>query len=111
MKIERISFEDLQNIDDSHLIFTGLLVIEENYDDTIKAMSEFFIGSSLSTKNVVSLKRIDGNVLGDDGRHDYLITFEDGNKINPIVRVGLGTDVKWVSDFVINFVEDYVENF
>lgn len=54
---------------------------------------------------IVSIKRIDGNVLGDEGRWDWLVSFEKPVRVNVIAR--LSTPVKWVEDFIDNYAADY----
>lgn len=110
-----INFEDVSSLDNiNHLVFTGL-ALEQNDTDTIQQIEDFFNEQRLfehGNRSILGMRRILGNVLGDKGRHDWVIDFEEcpGNNINPLVRLKLSNmGIKWVDDFVDNYKQDYTD--
>jgi hypothetical protein len=104
-----IKFGDLENINDSeYLIMMSLLVNEENYQATVDIMNEQFREFGLIGPNdeVIKLSFVTGNVLGEEGRSDWLLQFSERTTINPIKRLMI-SDLKWVSDFIVNNRQDY----
>lgn len=58
-------------------------------------------------KALTGVYRIMGNVLGADGRTDWLLTFDNPQKMfNPIARLRF-PDLKWTSDFIDNYGGNY----
>lgn len=103
-----IDFNDLHDVNDSEgIVMTGVLFeyIEEELDQVTGFFHE--IGLIPSESKVTDLRRITENVLGDEGRVDVLICFTPCSP-NPMARLRYGSDLKWVSDFVVNFADDYI---
>lgn len=110
MKIKKISFKDVAKLSDSYTVVLALALTEEEYDEALKDMNEVFGEKhKLITGKITSLKRIDGNVLGDEGRHDYLMTYSKGNEINPLLIMASRDDIMFVSDFVRIYGEDFIQ--
>lgn len=106
--MKNIVFSQLKDYNDSNsIVFTA--VIFKSPDDILK-LDEFFHEINLipKDKHVVDIHFISDNVLGSDGRSDYLIEFDRPDLyVNPMVRLQVGRGVKWTSDFITNFKEDY----
>ena len=76
--------------------------------DDLKDMTEWFreIGLISEEDSVIDIQKITGNVLGDEGRTDMMLTISGKGIINPAVRL-MVSDLKWASDFVSNCANDY----
>lgn len=60
-------------------------------------------------KNLIGCRRITGNILGDEGRWDYLLEFDTPTMpFNALARLRF-SDIKWTSDFIDIFAKDYDE--
>lgn len=93
--------------DSSTLVWISLIMRDED----IQPMNEFFHETGLIPlgKNLIDWKKIDGNILGESGRSDILLIFDRSEIIiNPLARLRLGSEIKWTSDFIVNFRHDYV---
>lgn len=93
--------------DSTTVVLTSLIMKDED----IEPMNAWFheIGFIPEGKNLVDWKKIDGNVRGDEGRSDILLIFDRPDlQFSPIVRLQLGYELKWTSDFVTNFARDYI---
>lgn len=104
---EPISFSECKNLtDDTCVVFMGVLF--EYTEDELESVDDFFhqIGLIDKYSHVRDLRRIEDNVLGDEGRTDVVICFDSCNP-NPMARLRYGKDIKWVSDFVVNYENDY----
>jgi hypothetical protein len=113
-KYRDIRFRDLKDLHDGNvLVWMSLLMpkSKEEKDSTIKSMTEFFREHNLigPKDEIVNICEIKGNVRESTGDHrvDQLIVFNEGCKINPGARLMLGSEIKWVSDFVVNSSRDY----
>ena len=106
-KFQPISFRECKNLSDSVCVVM-LGIIFNNTEDEIKQVDEFFHDINLipDTSHVTDLRTISGNVRGKEGRTDAVIMF-DSCTPNPMARLRYGRDIKWVSDFVVNFKNDY----
>ena len=107
MTFSTIHFSDLSNFNDSNsLVVIGLDLNESD----LNGINNFFankVGLSKG-KNITGAYRILGNVLGDEGRTDWLFVFDNENvEFNPIKRLLVAAKVKWTSDFIDNFADDY----
>lgn len=76
--------------------------------DDAKDMTNFFreIGLIEQDAEVVNIQHILGNVRGEDGRYDLLLTITGKGIVNPIKRLQV-RDLKWLSDFITNYRTDY----
>lgn len=105
---KELNFNSLGDGDFSHtLVWTSLLMRDED----LKEMDEWFHEIKLIREqdHLVDWKHISGNVLGDQGRSDTLLIFNQDVEFNPMVRLQLGREVKWTDDFFCNFREDYIQ--
>ena len=73
--------------------------------DDINTFATREIGFFRNDTKVVSIEKIEGNVLGEEGRSDLYLKMNKFD-VNPIARLKF-PDFKWVSDFIDNYVEDY----
>ena len=107
MTFSTIHFSDLSKFNDSNsLVATGLELNESDLSD----VNNFFVNEvGLSKgKNLIGAYRILDNVLGDEGRTDWLFVFDNENiEFNPMKRLLVAASVKWTSDFIDNFADDY----
>jgi hypothetical protein len=106
MTIKTISFAKLTGVRRPTVVMVGLKVKPSD----LAYMNTYFKGSGLITSGeFVEMKSISGNVLGDRGRHDVLIIGTKDLSIDPLKRLQFG-DIKWTSDFVVNFAQDYEQS-
>ena len=108
MKLSTIQFSELNEYNDSNsLVFTGLCLAEED----VPEVEKFFHSKGLMSadKHIIDVKHIEGNVLGEEGRTDWLFVFDNEDKqFNPMVRLSMSPmGVKWTSDFIDNYAADY----
>lgn len=109
-QFELVNFNDIVD-DGMNVIMLGLSIEGESEDNLKHQINSFFTEFGLFTKGVevVKIKKIDGNVLGDDGRTDVLLELSDSvSCINPIKRIQVG-DIKWTEDFLVNYRDDYLK--
>ena len=111
MKTESISFNELKELtkfNDSNSAV--LLGFEFEEGDDFSDLNDFLankLGFSKG-KNLIGVHRITGNVLGDEGRHDWVLEFDNEDVMfNCLARLNYGRNLKWVSDFVDNYIGDY----
>ncbi len=115
MNTTPISFEELRNalrdcsINDSNSAVMIAVVFPDGQDwNEVQDFLSNDLGFSKG-KNLIGCRRITGNVLGDGGRTDYLMEFDNpAIPFNPIARLRF-SDIKWTSDFVDIFAKDYDE--
>lgn len=105
---KEIKFKELANYNDSNsVVWTSLIMRDEDLSE----MDVFFhdLGFIKEDKHLVDWKHISDNVRGDNGRSDILLIFDNPNsQFNPIVRLQLGYELKWTSDFINNYSQDYI---
>lgn len=104
---KEIRFCELVNYNDSNsLVWTSLIMRDEDIQD----MNDWFHEIKLipNGKSLRDWKHVSDNVLENNGRSDILLIFDHPElAINPMVRLRLGSEVKWTSDFISNFKSDY----
>lgn len=108
-KMKSIKFSQLRDYNDSNSIVFMAVIFESSED--IQNLDQFFHEINLipKDKHVIDIHFISDNVLGSDGRSDYLIEFDrDDLSINPMARLMYGEDIKWTSDFISNHKNDYI---
>ena len=93
----------------------GVVIVALAFDPTKKGelidqMNEIFTEDGLleNGAKVIDVEKIEGNLLGDEGRTDVYIRL-DKFEVSPMVRISKWQDVKWIEDFVTNCASDYVE--
>lgn len=110
MNTTPIAFEELFGKNDSETAV--MIAVKFPEDQDWNEVQEFLseeIGFSKG-KNLIGCRRILGNILGDEGRSDYLLEFDNpSTQFNPIARLRF-PDIKWTSDFVVNYAKDYNED-
>lgn len=112
MNTDPIAFEDLMTSDkynDSNSAVIVATIFNENEDwQSVNDIIANQIGFSKG-KNLIGAHRITGNILGDAGRSDYLLEFDNEQvQFNPFARLQF-PDIKWVSDFINNYKSDFIE--
>ena len=113
--LRSIPFAELASNEALHATTITLLGVtapttEEEASSLVKQITEFFqeIGFFDSSLTAVSVSKILGNVLGEEGRTDLLVHLSgDLSETNPWNRLGVAEWVKWTEDFVVNYSEDY----
>ena len=103
-----MKFSDLPTLDAPTVVLTGLAFDESGKNALIEDMNTFFTEELKFLQNgskIVNIEKIEGNILGDKGRTDVLLTL-DKFDVNPISRLRF-PDLKWTSDFIKNFRGDY----
>lgn len=106
MKNNEIQFCDLADYNDSNsCVVVALLFDDSQVEDFDKFLSEE-LGFSKG-KHIIGYHHLSDNVLGDEGRSDYLFEFDHPEiPFNPIARLRF-PDIKWTSDFIDNYRQDY----
>lgn len=111
MDTTTISFEDLMTSDkfgNSNSAVIVATIFDDNED--WEAVNDFLanqLGFSKG-KNLIGVRRITGNVLGDEGRTDNLLVFDNEDvPFNFMARLRF-PDIKWTSDFIGNYKKDYI---
>ena len=109
MEVNNVSFSELKNYNDSEsLVFIGVIFnpVTQNWDEVNTFLHD--IGLIPKGKSLIGVHRITGNVLGDEGRWDYLLRFDHSElQISPIARLYHAEYFKWTSDFITNYRRDY----
>ncbi len=107
IKVENIKFSELQKFNDSNSAVMIATVFPEGFD--FSEVDEFLSGvlGFSNGKNLIRVHFISDNVKGSKGRKDWLLEFDHEEvQFNPIARLRF-PDLKWTSDFVDNFKDDY----
>lgn len=112
MDTTTISFEDLMTSDkynDSNSAVIVATLFDENED--WQSVNDFLANQLCFSKgkNLIGVRRITGNVLGNEGRTDNLLVFDNEDvPFNFMARLRF-PDIKWTSDFIDNYKKDYIE--
>lgn len=103
-----MNFVDLQDLKTPAVVMVALAFDADKKDELISQMNGVFTEDGLlqDGSKVVDIEKIEGNILGDEGRTDVLIHL-DKFAVNPMVRITKWRDVKWLEDFIVNFAGDY----
>ena len=104
--------ESLQNgtLDDNNsFVIVGLLLEESELPDVESFLRDevHFLPAEMSITGAASIK---GNVREETGdyRHDIIFFTDNQGSLNPMVRLRIAQmGVKWTSDFVDNYRDDY----
>lgn len=107
METNSIHFRELKNYNDSNSCVILNLLMNNQNDVTI--LEKWLTDAGFSKgKSIIGYHHIEGNVLGYAGRSDYLIEFDHPEiDFNPFARLRMARDVKWTSDFIVNYGCDY----
>ena len=90
------------------LVATKLPETETGVKELIDDINDFAtnkLGFFRNDTKVVSIEKVEGNVLGEEGRSDLYLKMNKFD-VNPIARLKF-PDFKWVSDFIDNYAKDY----
>ena len=109
--IDDIEFTELYDISDDEGVIFMDVIFGDTLDSVIQTIPEvdaFFkqVGLINNDVNVVGLHKILGDI-NNDNRNNWLIEFDKSTIVSPIVRLRMGNDIKWISDFVINYAKKY----
>ena len=104
--------ESLQNgtLDDNNsFVIVGLLLKESELPDVESFLRDevHFLPAEMSITGAASIK---GNVREETGdyRHDIIFSTDNQGSLNPMARLSIDQmGVKWTSDFVDNYRDDY----
>ena len=104
--------ESLQNgtLDDNNsFVIVGLLLEESELPDVESFLRDdvHFLPAEMSITGAASIK---GNVREETGdyRHDIIFFTDNQGSLNPMVRLSIAQmGVKWTSDFVDTYRDDY----
>ena len=109
--MKKVKFELLKDYSTTGLVIEGLEINnEENRIGVIEKMNEVFTDIGLFTDGlkVVDLVFIDGNVLGKEGRPDWLIVLNDTiDKMDRDVQINNTVFIEKVDKFMFNKKFDY----
>lgn len=113
IELSEIKFSELHKIIDDVpcVVMMGVYPILK---EDIPTICEFFTSESgicyTEKENcVTSIRKITGNVNGENSCVDWLVTFEDDTTFNAIRRLHYGSLIKWPHDFIDNYKDDYYE--
>lgn len=103
-----MKFTDLYDVKTPAVVIIALKFEPEKKAELIAQMNEIFTEDGLlqDGAKVVDIEKIEGNILGDEGRTDVLIHL-DKFAVNPVVRIMKWRDVKWLEDYIENYRSDY----
>lgn len=113
--IGKISFKDLRDgnhdfkADVNSCVILGLGMPEDvDKEEMQKQATEFFKSTGFVTNDayVVRMLRVTGNVIGDEGRWDWVVVWNKDPEFNCVARLNT-PDTKWICDFVDNYQRDY----
>ena len=108
MKNNDVKFKELKNYNDSNSAVLMAVTFPEEYDfNELNDLLSQEIGFSKG-KNLIGVHHICDNVLGKDGRTDWLLEFNNEDiDFNYMVHLRYATTLKWTSDFIHNYKKDY----
>ena len=104
--MKEITFAELKNFNDSN----SSVMIGVTPDCTVEEVDEFFHKTEFYSddQHCAELYHLSDNVRGKDGRSDILVVHSGGAHGNPMARLALCSMLKWTSDFIDNYAEDYI---
>lgn len=112
MDTTTISFEDLMtsdkyNNDNSAVIVATIFDDNEDWESVNDFLANQLCFSK--GKNLIGVHRITGNILGDEGRTDYLLVFDNEDVPFDFKARLRFPDIKWTDDFIDNYKRDFIE--
>lgn len=113
-KLNTINFEQLADYNDGNsLMLLNIIFPDMEREEIVRDVDQWLHEIKLITdKHVKDVKFLTGNMMGEDGRKDYLIEFDSAaSPINPIQRLQYANMLKWTSDFINNYSADYDASF
>lgn len=109
INIEPIAFRELETYNDGNSFVITALKLENTQADAQELAKQLQECELCADKDVVAIRYITGNIMGEAGRHDYLIEYKADKPLNPLTRLKFAEFVKWTSDFMDNYRKDYTE--
>lgn len=114
MTLGKISFTDLKNgnfdfeADKNSCVILGLSIKAPDMRELQNDATKFFKSTGFVTNDayVVRMLRVTGNVIGDEGRWDWVVVWNKDPEFNYVARLNT-PDTKWICDFVDNYQRDY----
>lgn len=113
--MKSIHFSQLAELNSqTHVAFIGLS-LDDTSERGINALKAL-VNASLEEKGVFkdgvavsNILFIEGNRLGEKGRHDFVFELTNGTIANicPFQRIRCMPDLKWLDDFIVNYEKDY----
>ena len=104
--MKEITFAELKKFNDSN----SSVMIGVTPDCTVEEVDEFFHKMEFynDDQHCVELYHLSDNVRGSKGRSDILVVHSGGGHGNSMARLALCNMLKWTSDFIDNYAEDYI---
>ena len=104
--MKEITFAELKNFNDSN----SSVMVGVTPNCTPEEVDDFFheIEFYNDDQHCVELYHLSDNVRGSEGRSDILVAHSGGAPGNPMARLRLSSMLKWTSDFIDNYAEDYI---
>jgi len=113
-KFKNVNFHEIdEKYDDSNsLVMIGLSLPDiSEREELMNSIDEWLKQMNLYTSGkLTDLRIIKTNVKESTGdfRQDVLLVFDGVTEFNPSVRLKLSNDIKWTSDFLNNYKDDYL---
>lgn len=113
MNTSPISFEELRTKESENIIndcnSAVMIAVKFPQNQDWNEVQEFLadeLGFSKG-KKLIGCRKITGNMHGNSGRSDYMLEFDNPTMpFNALARLRF-SDIKWTSDFIVNFGKDY----
>ena len=104
--MKEITFAELKNFNDSN----SSVMVGVTPNCTPEEVDDFFheIEFYNDDQHCVELYHLSDNVRGSEGRSDILVAHSGGAPGNPMARLRLAAMLKWTTDFIDNYAEDYI---
>ena len=104
--MKEITFAELKNFNDSN----SSVMVGVTPNCTPEEVDDFFheIEFYNDDQHCIELYHLSDNVRGSEGRSDILVAHSGGAPGNPMARLRLSSMLKWTSDFIDNYAEDYI---
>ena len=104
--MKEITFAELKNFNDSN----SSVIVGVTPNCAPEEVDEFFheTGFYNDDQHCIELYHLSDNARGSEGRSDILVVHSGGEPGNPMARLRLSSMLKWTSDFIDNYAEDYI---
>ena len=104
--MKEITFAELKKFDDSN----SSVMVGVTPECTPEEVDDFFheAGFYSDDQHCVELYHLSDNVRGSEGRSDILVVHTGGTPGNAMARLTLAAMLKWTTDFIDNYAEDYI---
>lgn len=103
METKAIRFSEIEVTGHNAVLVATTFPEDFDWDE----LNDFLMNDlGFSNKPVIAVRRILDNVLGDEGRADWLLEFPEDVVFNPIARLRFSC-IKWTEDFICNYHRDF----